>query len=426
MKILIFNQNWFADELRSLGHEVVTCGFEAHLEFQIPRRMNNISDVIANIGGASPDAIIWHDNSMPVLLMSGMDTCAIPTILYSVDTHHHHNIHSFVAPLFDHIFVAQKDYLSVFAESGTPTTWLPLWAPRFVESKTEKRFPATFVGNLIPELNPRRVAFFEALKLKIPIHIAHGNYWEIFPYAEIVVNQTVKGDLNFRVFEAMMCGATLLTERSPNGLFDLFEEGTHLVSYQPDNVEDAAAKVAELMGNPERMHAIAQEGRKHILDHHTAVHRAKTIESLCATIVKRPPSTDRHYIAMMNNVVTNKINKKTSSTVCPHAASYALIAAEAALSAGAPITPTQTSYLIGACSTFDSLTKTNLGETLLSAFHAKIPHNPMLTLAMIRNHLNRGERVHAERLAATLDSVDPGRIFEQAESTVSHILAACC
>jgi hypothetical protein len=129
---------------------------------------------------------------------------------------------------------------------------------------------------------------------------------------------------------------------------------------------------------------------------------------------------------MMNNVVTNKINKKTSSTVCPHAASYALIAAEAALSAGAPITPTQTSYLIGACSTFDSLTKTNLGETLLSAFHAKIPHNPMLTLAMIRNHLNRGERVHAERLAATLDSVDPGRIFEQAESTVSHILAACC
>lgn len=426
MKIIIFNQNWFAHELRSLGHDVITCGFEPHLEFQIPRRMNNIADVLNSIGGPKPDAILWHDNSMPVLLMSGFDSCEVPTIFYSVDTHHHHDIHSFIAPLFDHILVAQKDYLKVFADSGSPTSWFPLWAPRFVEAKSEKRFSSTFVGNLIPELNPRRVAFFEALRKKIPIHIAHGDYWEIFPYADIIVNQTVKGDLNFRVFEAMMCGAALLTERSPNGLFDLFEENKHLITYEPDNVDDAAAKVNELLANPTHMRSIARAGREMILNNHMAIHRAKAIENLCANLTKRAPREDRHYISMMNNVVMNKINRKSNSTTCPHAASYALIAAEAGLAAGAPITPTQTSYLIGACSSFDSLTKTNLGELLLSAFHARIPHNPMLTLAMIRTLLNKGERLQAERLAVTLDPSNPERIFTEAEKTVSNILSACC
>lgn len=426
MKIIIFNQNWFAVELRQLGHEVITCGFEPHLEFQIPRRMNNIADVLSNIGGPKPDAIIWHDNSMPVLLMSGLDTCEVPTILYSVDTHHHHDIHSFIAPLFDHILVAQKDYLKVFADSGTPTSWFPLWAPRFVEAQSEKRFASAFVGNLIPELNPRRVAFFEALRQRIPIHIAHGDYWEIFPFAEIVVNQTVKGDSNFRVFEAMMCGAALLTERTPNGLFDLFENEKHLVTYEPDNVDDAAAKVAALLANPERMRAIAQAGREVILHNHMAIHRAKTIENICANLAKRAPHRDRHYISMMNNVVTNKVHRKSNNAVCPHAASYALIAAEAGLTAGAPLTPTQTTYLIGACSSFDSLTQSQVGELLLSAFHTRIPQNPMLTLAMIRNLLNKGDKAQAERLAVTIDPVNPERVFTQAETTVSSILAACC
>ncbi len=426
MKIIIFNQDWFATELRSLGHEVITCGFEPHLEFQIPRHMNNIADVLASMEGPRPDALIWHDNSMPVLFMSGFDTCEIPTIFYSVDTHHHHNIHSFIAPLFDHILVAQKDYLTVFEESGTPTSWFPLWAPRFVENQVEKRFPSTFVGNLNPQLNPRRVAFFEALQNKIPIHIAHGDYWEIFPYADIVVNQTVKGDLNFRVFEAMMCGPLLLTERTPNGLFELFEDGTHLVTYTPDDVEEAASKVQHLLSNPERMREIARAGRNVILNNHMAIHRAKTIESLCFSLKKRTPHRDRHYISMMNNVVASKISRKAHGISCPHAASYALIAAEAGLTACAPITPTQTSFLVGACSIFDSLTKTGLGETLLSAFHARIPNNPILALAMVRTYLNRGDKLAAEKIAISIDPTDPQRVYTEAEKTISVIIESCC
>ena len=426
VKIVIFNQDWFANELRSLGHEVITCGFEHHLEFQIPRRMNNIADVIANIGGARPDALIWHDNSMPVLLMSGFDTCEIPSIFYSVDTHHHYDIHSFIAPLFDHILVAQKDYIPVFGGSGTPTSWFPLWAPRLVEAQSEKRFPVTFVGNLNPDLNPRRVAFFKALQNKIPIHITHGDYWEIFPYADIVVNQTVKGDLNFRIFEAMMCGSLLLTEKTPNGLFDLFEEGTHLITYTPDDVEEATSRVEYLLQHPDRMRKIAQAGRDTVLNNHTAIHRAKTIEDLCLSLKKRHSRPDRHYIAMMNNVAANKINRKSNSVACPHAASYALIAAEAGLTAGAPITPAQTSYLIGACSVFDSLTKTDVGETLLSAFHARIPNNPILAFAMIRKHLNRGDKLSAEKIALSIDPTDPHGVYMEAEKTVSTILDSCC
>jgi hypothetical protein len=250
VKILVFNQDWFVEELRSMGHEVRTCGYAEHLTVKVPQRINCVEDILKNLGNFSPDVLVFLDDSMPALLYEGLNTCSIPKVFYSVDTHHHNQVHALIAPLFDHILVAQKDYIPTFAESGTPTTWFPLWASRYVEASSEKKFGATFVGNLDAKLNPRRVAFFETLQKKIPIHIAHGNYWEIFPHADIVVNQTVKGDLNFRVFEAMMCGPALLTERTPNGLFDLFEDGKHLVTYEPDNVDEAAEKVTRLLNSP--------------------------------------------------------------------------------------------------------------------------------------------------------------------------------
>jgi len=422
LKVLIFNQDWFATELRELGHEVVTCGADAHLDHRIPFKTNHLSTVLDGLQGFTPDVILYLDNSLPTFLLAGLETSRIPAVLFSVDTFHHESIHSFMAPLFDHILVAQKDYVRVFDGSETPVTWLPLWAPRHVEASDEKRWQATFIGNLNPELNPRRVAFFEALKHKIPIHIAQGNYWEFFPFAEIVVNQTVKGDLNFRTFEAMMSGALLLTERTPNGLFDLFREGEHLVTYTPDRVEEAAEKVRYLLENPALMRSIARAGREEVLKHHTPRSRVVTINQILTTVTKRKPASDRHFRAMVNHAMTTLVTRRHSDHYSYSPLLASLIAAQSGLNAGEPISDTQASYLVRMCYAFDEATNSTMGSQLIAQFANVMPKKEILVLTAIRNLLNSGRRLEAEVIASKISSSPSGDIFDFAEQTVQAIL----
>jgi hypothetical protein len=424
VKILIFNQDWFAAELRELGHEVVTCGFEHHLDHKIPCGLNQISTVLSELAGFAPDVILWHDNSMPSLLMAGLEECPIPTVLYSVDTHHHAGLHSYIAGIFDHVMVAQRDYLHLFKDSGTPTTWLPLWAPRFVEASEKKTWTSTFVGNLDARLNPRRVRFFEELAKVVPIHIAHGNYWEIFPFAEIVVNQTVKGDLNFRVFEAMMSGALLLTENTPNGLLDIFEDGRHLITYTPDNVEEASEKIASILSNPIKMREIARAGREEILAKHTATSRTHMVDSILRGVRKRLPAKDRHFITMVNYALTSFLSVKRNSQHCPVALSTALLAAQAGCEGGQALSDMQAGYLIRASVAFDALTQTNVGAAAITLVASRYPQNNLLALANIRNLLNSGRRPEAEVTASAISNQSPQAIFKVAEDAVQALLAA--
>src|SRR5207302_1696841 len=54
---------------------------------------------------------------------------------------------------------------------------------------------------------------------------------EIYSRAKIVINLPLADDLNFRVFEALSCGALLLTRRIANGQELLFKEDVHYVAF---------------------------------------------------------------------------------------------------------------------------------------------------------------------------------------------------
>ena len=118
---------------------------------------------------------------------------------------------------------------------------------------TAKRYDVSFVGSLDARLHPDRVALLDALRGRLPLHVAEGPYADVFTHSRIVLNQTVRGDLNARVFEALACGALLLTERTGNGLLDLFADGEELVTYARIGhgltavLDDALDKVAEFV-----------------------------------------------------------------------------------------------------------------------------------------------------------------------------------
>ena len=280
LSILVLNQKWFVEELRELGHRVVSAGRERKdFDLQLPRAGMSILEVEELLPrGFKPDRLIYYDDSGPVV-MSGFEDIHYPTLYYSIDAHHHSSWQRYFGACFDKVFVAQKDFLSDFRELNANADWLPLWTPIEAEPLPKKEIDVSFRGNLSARLHPRRASFFENLANLIDIDAKGGDSLEAYSNSKIVVNQVVDGDLNFRVFEAMICGALLITPEIENGLRDLFEPGEDLITYRPEDAEDAALKVKYYLEREDDLSRIASNGREKVLAQHSTAARAKAIEN---------------------------------------------------------------------------------------------------------------------------------------------------
>ena len=72
--------------------------------------------------------------------------------------------------------------------------------------------------------------------------------------------------VNGRVFEVLASGGFLISNRRAE-LFELFEEGRDLVCF--DDEDDLARKVRYFLDHPGERQAIAEQGRKTVLEKHT-------------------------------------------------------------------------------------------------------------------------------------------------------------
>lgn len=425
MRILVLNQDWFAAEFRTLGHEVITAGlaFARHLEHTVDIPFIHIDRLIEGLpNGFVPDCILVHDNSAPIAL-SGFDDTSFPTFFYSVDTHHHAALHRYLYEVFDGMCVAQKDYLPFFHEWNQTPGWFPLWASQYSEPKDEKEHDAVFVGTLNATLNPDRVQFFNELCEAAPVWCTQGQFLDIFPQSEIVINQTVKGDLNFRVFESMMCGAMLLTERSGNGLFDIFEEGKHLVTYEKGNVQEAAEKIRYYLEHRDEARRIAKEGRDAILVGHTPLARAKQMVGMLTNLQKKQ-SKQKFFSMMVNHACIARSGKSMDTPARVLALTSALKSAEYGLNHKEPMDNAIACHIVIATHDYDKYTGTGLGYDLMHRLQAAYPAEQVLAFALIRQALNRGHRARAEEIVKNLGISDFHATFTNAERIICSLLNA--
>lgn len=424
MKILLLNQDWFAPEWRAQGHTVVSAGIATHLDYRLPYPLISWESVCAMVpGGFSPELIMVHDNSSP-LLVSGLERAPMPTVFYSVDTHHHASYHKLLAGAFDLNFIAQRDYGVAYSEIGEPWEWLPLWASRFVESSDEKRMGAVFVGTLDKRLNPDRVSFFENLQRKREITIERGEYWNIFPHAEIVINQTVKGDLNFRVFEAMMCGACLLTERGGNGLEDLFTPDQHLAVYSRNDVDEAAAKINELLSDIARTREIAQAGRERVIAGHLASHRADLVMQQVLKLGMNKRVRNRANFGMASNTAVLSLTlEKVDPGLAREALRMTLGLMEKGADAGESATTDIMCHAMLSALRFDRAVPGNNGMNLIEKLRAQYRDQHVLTLGLVRHRLNSANESGAQELCRELGITDYQYVYRQAEIVMQDLLS---
>lgn len=273
MKVAWFGTHDFSGHLRNEGFDAV------FVPMAQPRVFD--WDGVCRETGMEPDVLVYSDRSFPPVFV-GVERYPCLTCFYVVDSH----IHSWY-PIYAHAFdaraVSLRDHLPGYRDPNQPggTLWLPAF-PRDQDRPTpnvEQEWDVVFVGKVDAETTPLRKVFLDELQRLLPgrVHLARGRYAALYPRARIVLNIAERGDLNFRVFEALACGACLLTPRIGHGQDELFPPGECLEVYENLDAVDAAARIEALLADPARRQALAETGYAEIERAHRIRHRAASL-----------------------------------------------------------------------------------------------------------------------------------------------------
>jgi len=286
-KLLWIGNGYFCQRLPELGWRLVEHDASGARLFSW--------DELCQLADGPPEVLVLADKSLPPLFL-GLEDYPCLTVFYCVDSHIH-GWHPTYGQAFDLCLVSLKDHLPRFAGQRLAADRL-LWSPAFAPAlqpdlpapaPNPKDWDLLFVGNVNPQIMPGRVAFLDRLKHAFPgLEVRQGDYRTLFPRSRLVLNYAERGDLNFRVFQALSCGACLLTPAIGHGQDELFEPGRDLFTYDPDDFDGLLVRIRACLADPERCAAVAASGLAKVDAGHRATHRAAAFDAF----LRRQPATE--------------------------------------------------------------------------------------------------------------------------------------
>lgn len=297
MRILHLGNLQVVPALRALGHDVRVASQLCPL-LVAPGRPVDVRLLHREIA-PDADAFFMVDTLGRQSLAYGVEELPIPRVYWAIDVHLNFYWQRHYARLFDLVLAAQRDWVRLLRADGVPARWLP-WGidPQVFRADpvSARTVDVAFVG-MVDGNRPKRAAVLAELRRRFTLaafgesaatRLAESDMARVFRSAKIVFNESVFGDVNFRTFEAMACGALLLTERTGNGLTDLFTPDEHLAVYEPD---DLVAQVEHLLAAAGERERIAVAGQELVATRHTmAARMARLTDWLAAGIPRRDTS----------------------------------------------------------------------------------------------------------------------------------------
>ena len=306
--------------VRQLGHELIVFNDRNHV---IPGRLRrrwaplqSISVAVINMSlvrlaeRVQPDLIVvTGGHRITRRALSPLIRNGVQIVLWTTDPPRADDVMRKTACHYHAVFCQGTEYVEYLRESGIAgAQWLPMASDpqvhRTVDLSGEERrlcgSDVVFVGSYYPrraELLRRIVRRglsiwgpgWEALAAHDPLRacirgpgMGPEGWVRIYSAAKIVLSIHYRSDDNRfpvfqaspRVFEAMACGAFVLTDRQEDVL-ELFRDGEHLASFSDGS--DLDRKVTHYLDHAEARRRIAAAGRQEVLRHHTYAHRVERL-----------------------------------------------------------------------------------------------------------------------------------------------------
>jgi hypothetical protein len=321
MRIVLLNSAVLAPALARAGHAVLSVGsmgtgFDIVLNH--PLHCTRLEELLA-ARSFVPDALAQvDDGNLP--LVTGLEELPYPLVFYSIDTFCN-PWHVPFAHAFDHTWVAQKDFLSLFTGEGHAAEWVPLFCRHIEPARSPEEWlaardvPVAFVGTPNPKNIPGRLPFLRAFRALHPLVLRQGDFVPVFARTRIALNQTAAGEVNYRCFESMGCGAAMLTDSAEHGLFDLFRPGREILPpYARFQAGSAAEAVRSWLSRPHELAVLALAGAEETRRGHTDDARAEALARLCAGLLD-----ERAHLARLADLPRRKFFLSTA---------YGILAAE--------------------------------------------------------------------------------------------------
>lgn len=172
----------------------------------------------------NPDISIEREFNSPdyqyqfetLFLIKNLPTCK--RCIWLIDTHVSYDRHKEYCKMFDFVFLAISSFVEEFKQYNPHTYWLPLCAPfTRVVPKEDKIYPIGYVGRFNVPFLEDRTKTLEFIESKFPkqCHFVtdYATAYKTMSQIKIMVNISYLNDMNFRTFEALACGCTLVTNR---------------------------------------------------------------------------------------------------------------------------------------------------------------------------------------------------------------------
>ena len=259
-------------------------------------------DVLTRLAGFEPDLFLYMEPNG--LIPRGLEHASFPTACILSDTHMGLEARQNQALFFDHVFLYHRNYLRYFISH--PDGYVH-WQPCACDLELlhpqgcRRDLDVAFVGQLALQSRGSVIATLsQRYKMNEPRYYSQQEIAAIYSRAKIVLNLPLKDDLNFRTFEAMSCGAMLLTRRVNNGQELLFEEGKHYAAFADE--KELFDKVAYYVAHPEECAMIAAAGLAEIQQHHRLEQR---MDELLNIVRNRP-----ERVAPIRNMSSAQVDRQ--------------------------------------------------------------------------------------------------------------------
>ncbi len=271
---------YYERALRKLS-TLTTAGPSIDVQHKLDFPLPSLAPLLEVIQKVNPDLLLLFPEGKN-FFPQDLEKITIPKILILSDLFISFHWHQDYAHLFDLVFITQRKYIKKLQKKGIKHVF---WLPNACDLELHQQIPLRriydvgFVGTINPWHNPRRSFYLELIKKNFHSCIK-TNLWgramsRVYSQSKIVFNINGAGDLNMRVFEALSCGALLLTDRPVDSIDLLFQEGEHFISYRSPS--GMLNKINFYLQNYKQAQKIASQGQKLVREKHTYLQRVQQI-----------------------------------------------------------------------------------------------------------------------------------------------------